>query len=72
MLEPGNNEALKIETARRRTGLIRQYQSIGPVEIVAYMAVHALVFLRCCSNVASTQYFGFRENARYCQIQISS
>ena len=50
MLEPGNNEALKIETVRRRTGLIRQYQSKGPVEIVAYMAAHALGFLRCCSN----------------------
>ena len=44
MLEPGNNEALKIETVRRRTGLIRQYQSMGPVEIVAYMAAHADVF----------------------------
>ncbi len=29
MLEPQNNEALKIETARRRTGLIRQYLN-GP------------------------------------------
>jgi len=29
MLEPGNNEALKIEIARRRTGLIRQYPSYG-------------------------------------------
>ena len=45
MLEPGNNEALKIETARRRTGLIRQYPGMGPVEVVAYMATHALVFL---------------------------
>jgi len=34
MLEPGNNEALKIETARRRTGMIRQYIGKGPVEIV--------------------------------------
>jgi len=46
MLEPQNNEALKIETARRQTGLIRQYQSMGPVEIVAYMTAHAVVFLR--------------------------
>ncbi len=54
MLEPGNNEALKIETVRRRTGLIRQYQAKDPVEIIAYMAAHAVVFLRCCSNCAST------------------
>ncbi len=56
MLEPQNNEALKIKTARRQTGLIRQYQSMGPVEIVAYMAAYALVFLRCRPNVALTQY----------------
>jgi hypothetical protein len=52
MLEPGNNEALKIETARCRTGMIRQYQSMGPVEIVSDMAAHAVVFLRCCQNCA--------------------
>ena len=63
MLEPQNNEALKIETARRRTGLIRQYPGIGPVEIVADMAAHELGFLRCCSNVASTQYFGVWGNS---------
>ncbi len=45
MLEPGNNEALKIETVRRQTGLIRQYRGKGPVEIVAYMAAHAVVLL---------------------------
>ena len=50
MLEPGNNEALKIETARRQTGLIRQYRGKGPVEIVAYMTAHAVVFLCCCPN----------------------
>ena len=44
MLEPGNNEALKIETARRRTGLIRQYQSVDPVEIVPQAATHAAIY----------------------------
>ena len=41
MLEPGNNEALKIETVRRQTGPIRQYENMGPVEIVAYMTSQA-------------------------------
>ena len=60
MLEPGNNEALKIETVRRRTGLIRQYPGMGPVEIVAYMAANALGFLRYCSNVQLTPHFAVR------------
>jgi len=50
MLEPQNNEALKIETARRRTGLIRQYQSMGPVEIVAPAASLKANFLEAQSS----------------------
>ena len=46
MLEPGNNKALKIETARRQTGLIRQYPDMGPVEILAYMASEAVQMVR--------------------------
>jgi hypothetical protein len=45
MLEPENNEALKIETARRRAGLIRQYQSMGQVEIIPYRLSELVVLL---------------------------
>ena len=50
MLESGKNEALKIETARRRTQQIRQYPGMGPVEIVAYMAAHAVNSYQSLSN----------------------
>ncbi len=34
------------ERSERRTGLIRQYPGMDPVEIVAYMAAHAADLLR--------------------------
>ncbi|MFB3041788.1 MAG: hypothetical protein ACE1ZS_08370, partial [Candidatus Poribacteria bacterium] len=38
----GNNEALKIETARRRIRQIRQYPGMGLVEIIAYKPSHVV------------------------------
>jgi len=50
MLEPQNNEALKIETARRRTGLIRQYPRLGSGRGRSLQAISGGRFAPCSKN----------------------